>query len=446
MENPEVKLLRCYSLSGIKEHDEANTKEEKRPIKVEQNEHASNNLVTRYKRRLSANQPNNDCQKKRKTILDDLTKILKKEENQRTQTELAFIYDCKHLVGEAEARIKRSQLLKQRLVEQEESLKSVQVKSEILANLLIQSKNAVIYTGAGISTSALIPDYRGPNGLWTQLKKTGTFSITKQHDLSTAEPTLTHMSISKLCAENYIKHVVSQNCDGLHLRSGINQENLSEIHGNMYIEVCLNCKKQYHRQADITEKTSRFRHKTGRKCHYCKKEPENLLFDTIVLYGERSKTDQPMNWLRASKAAEKADLIICMGTSLKTLRHYDNLWPKKDQNKWKRDCNPKLVIINLQYTSKDKVAFLKINAKCDLVMSMVMKHLGVGIPSYSLIADPLRTLHIPFTEDEKLCLKRNLLFEIRKSISCTLPGWMGKGLATSKKQKRRSSLIKNVLE
>ena len=91
-------------------------------------------------------------------------------------------------------------------------------------------------------------------------------------------------------------------------------------------------------------------------------------FSKIIHLFFRGSIKWPINWDGASKAAEKADVIICFGSSLKVLRRYPWLWcmdrPKKHR--------PKLYIVNLQWTPKDSAATCKLNGRCDDVMRRVM--------------------------------------------------------------------------
>lgn len=82
-----------------------------------------------------------------------------------------------------------------------------------------------------------------------------------------------------------------------------------------YPQVCTSCSPviEYVRLFDVTERTSLHRHGTGRRCNQCGGE----LRDTIVHFGERGTLEQPLNWKGAAEAAKMADVILCLGSSLK---------------------------------------------------------------------------------------------------------------------------------
>lgn len=319
-------------------------------------------------------------------------KILKKAVEERTEEEQKILDSQPGLVHHVQESFKKLSSIKDRRKEIIDSPDMLSEKCEHLAQAIKEAKNLVIYTGAGISTAAHIPDYRGPEGIWTLLQKG---EQVKVNDLSLAEPTYTHMAIRQLHKAGLVSHVVSQNCDGLHLRSGHPRRALSEVHGNMFIEVCPKCKplRQYFRLFDVTEHTGLHKHKTGRFCNHCKLE----LIDTIVHFGERGTLQWPLNWKGAAKAVSKADAILCLGTSLKVLKRYHCLWAS-DKPHHKR---PKLYIVNLQWTPKDMQCSLKIHGKCDEVMKQVIDLLEIEIPEYKRSNDPLFQLAVPLLPDEE---------------------------------------------
>lgn len=250
-------------------------------------------------------------------------------------------------------------------------------KCELLAQLIIQSKHVVVHTGAGISTSAGIPDFRGPNGVWT-LEKEG-----KKPNINVsfveAKPTKTHLILKKLIEFKKIHYIVSQNIDGLHLKSGLSRKHLAELHGNMFIDECNICKRQFVRSRPVEtvgKKCSGIpcaaEHVTGRPCR-------GRLYDGVLDW-EHSLPENDL--LMAEWHSSIADLSICLGTTLQIV-------PSGNLPLETIKYNGKLVICNLQPTKHDNKADLVINYYVDDVLEKVMSILGIAIPDYNEADNPM---------------------------------------------------------
>uniref|UniRef100_A0ABI8AQH4 protein acetyllysine N-acetyltransferase n=1 Tax=Felis catus TaxID=9685 RepID=A0ABI8AQH4_FELCA len=213
-----------------------------------------------------------------------------------------------------------------------------------LAQLVWQSSNVVFHTGAGISTASGIPDFRGPHGVWTMEER----GLAPKFDTTfeSARPTKTHMALVQLERVGLLCFLVSQNVDGLHVRSGFPRDKLAELHGNMFVEECAKCKTQYVRDTVVGSMGLKA---TGRLCTVAK--------------------------ARGLRACRNADLSITLGTSLQ-IRPSGNL-PLATKRRGGR-----LVIVNLQPTKHDRHADLRIHGYVDEVMTRLMEHLGLEIPTW----------------------------------------------------------------
>lgn len=257
--------------------------------------------------------------------------------------------------------------------------KTLDRKLDLLAEWVKKSSHCMIFTGAGISTSTGIPDYRsglntvlktGP-GAW-ELKDKGIAGKKAPTAVLTAVPSMTHMSIVKLQEAGYVSFVVSQNVDGLHLRSGLNPNFLAELHGNTNLERCVRCGQEYLRDYRTRKAEKVTDHLTGRRCEVDK--CDGFLVDSIVNFGERL----PERYLElASDHAEKSDLCICMGSSLTVSPA--NGFPEIVAQRGKR-----LVICNLQKTPLHSVCDLAIHALCDVIATGLMQRLEIPIQKWKL--------------------------------------------------------------
>lgn len=92
--------------------------------------------------------------------------------------------------------------------------------------------------------------FRGPNGVWTLEKQGVKPNINISFD--DAVPTKTHMALKQLVDSDHVRYIISQNIDGLHLRSGIDRKKIAELHGNMFTEICNVCERQFIRSTAAT--------------------------------------------------------------------------------------------------------------------------------------------------------------------------------------------------
>uniref|UniRef100_A0A3Q2Q646 protein acetyllysine N-acetyltransferase n=1 Tax=Fundulus heteroclitus TaxID=8078 RepID=A0A3Q2Q646_FUNHE len=232
-----------------------------------------------------------------------------------------------------------------------DSPEELKAKVETLSQLIKESQYLVVHTGAGISTSAGIPDFRGPKGVWTleQKGESPHFDTTFED----ARPSFTHMALLGLQKAGYLKYLISQNVDGLHVRSGFPRQYVREkVIGVMGL-------KPTGRYCDVVR---------SRGLRACR----GKLISTILDW-EDALPDRDLN--RADDASRRADLALTLGTSLQ-------IKPSGDLPLLTKRKGGKVVIVNLQPTKHDKHAHLRINAYVDDVMKQLMVLLGLEIPKW----------------------------------------------------------------
>jgi mono-ADP-ribosyltransferase sirtuin 6 len=270
-------------------------------------------------------------------------------------------------------------------------------KTKQLADWIRGSRHCVLLIGAGISTASGIPDFRGPNGIWTieerekksaKKQKTSHNQKTENKEsipeaivkteapapkshvsLDDAQPTLTHLVIKSLVENKFVKYVISQNVDGLFLKTGIERKFLSEVHGNFFVDECNSCLSRFIRRTASPTMAQKVSDtpcpRRGRPCR-------GFLRDTILDWED----PLPESELRsAEQHVLKSDLVICLGTTLQ-INPVGSL-PFYRRNEKPVESRRKVVIVNLQQTRFHKRADLVIHDYVDHVCKMLCEHLHV---------------------------------------------------------------------
>lgn len=216
-----------------------------------------------------------------------------------------------------------------------------------LAHWLYESQYPVVFTGAGISTESGLPDFRGPDGVWTRRDK-GLPPRPSDMSWDKVDPNKGHLAIVELYKLSRLKFLISQNIDNLHLKSGIDPDMLSELHGNITKLRCKRC-------GTTVDKSSA---KTTCECG-------GSLVSSVVDFGmQLPERDLKL----AFEHSRKSDLFIVVGSSLVVT-------PAAQMPREALNNGAKLVIINQGDTPYDRVADLRFSEKIGDVLPQAVKQL-----------------------------------------------------------------------
>ena len=243
-----------------------------------------------------------------------------------------------------------------------------------VAQMIAASKRLVLFTGAGISTESGIPDFRGPDGLWTKVdpedftidrflrssetRKKVWYYLVEGGLMTNAQPNRAHLAIAELEKMDKLSSVITQNIDNLHQRAGNNPNKVHELHGNMEWLVCLDCGERY----DL--ELMRQKHPSPDHFPVCEK-CRGLLKPGVVFFGEALPQ---VTLMRATQEAQDCDLLIVIGSSLV-------VYPAAYMPIYAKQSGAKIVIINMGDTGHDDIADVFINAPAGETMTKIMEKL-----------------------------------------------------------------------
>jgi NAD-dependent deacetylase len=218
------------------------------------------------------------------------------------------------------------------------------------------SSRVVVLTGAGISTESGIPDFRGPQGLWTKNPKAERLSnihyymadpeVRKlawqsrlEHPAWTATPNAGHRALVELERCGRLHTLITQNIDGLHQRAGHSPDRLVEVHGTVHDVVCMHCGWKGPMQPVLA------RVRAGEEdppCSQC----GGILKSATISFGQALV---PEVIDRAMETAAQADLFMAVGTSLQ-------VYPVAGLVPIAKDAGARVVIVNAEPTPFDHLA------------------------------------------------------------------------------------------
>lgn len=221
---------------------------------------------------------------------------------------------------------------------------------------LDEARRVVVLTGAGISTESGIPDFRGPQGVWTR-NPAAERQATLQHYMADpdvrrqawrqrldhpawrAEPNAGHRALVELERRGVLDTLITQNIDGLHQAAGHDPARVVEIHGNMRQVMCMSCDER----APMERALARVRAgEDDPACRSC----GGILKSATISFGQNLVVEDLQ---RAEAAARRCDLMLAVGSTL-------SVYPIADVVPVASVAGARVVIVNGSATEMDDLA------------------------------------------------------------------------------------------
>ena len=227
---------------------------------------------------------------------------------------------------------------------------------ELVRSWVDRAARVVMLTGAGISTESGIPDFRGPQGVWTKNPRAEKLSDIRyymndpevrkeswkgrlEHPAWNAKPNAGHLALAALERRGKLHALITQNIDGLHQMAGNSSGIVIEVHGTVREVVCMACGMT----APMQKALDRVR--AGEDDPPCR-DCGGILKSATISFGQ-ALVPEVIN--RAMEAAAQADLFFAIGTSLQ-------VYPIAGTVQAAQSGGAKIVILNAEATSFDGIA------------------------------------------------------------------------------------------
>jgi NAD-dependent deacetylase len=230
------------------------------------------------------------------------------------------------------------------------------VELETARQLVAAAGRVTVLTGAGISTDSGIPDFRGPQGVWTknpEAEKQATLAnylsdpevrrrswrSRLDHRAFSAEPNPGHLALVDLERKGKLHTLITQNVDGLHQRAGSSVERVVEVHGTVHEVMCMSCDER----APMQRALDRVRAgEDDPPCRSC----GGILKSATISFGQGLDPDALM---RAETAALQCDLMLAVGSTL-------TVYPIAEVVPLAKEQGAPVVIVNGSETAFDHLA------------------------------------------------------------------------------------------